>query len=90
MLGAPLFFGVARTDIVRLRPGPSGETIKTRAAKIVPRTKYLDAATTLRRLPHISTFCLPVFGSNLMGNSSCESANSTWLEPDERLNHFRW
>jgi len=33
--------GVARTDIVPLRPGPSGETIKTRAA--VRTCKNLDA-----------------------------------------------
>ena len=33
--------GVARTDIVRLRPGPCEETIKTRAAIYV--TRQLDA-----------------------------------------------
>src|SRR5258707_1308711 len=38
--------GVARTDIVRLRPGPSGETIKTRAATRLT-TEMLDASRRL-------------------------------------------
>ncbi len=46
---------MARTDIVRLRPGPSGETIKTRAA-IRLTTAILDALGPLSNTAHSGAF----------------------------------